>query len=343
MAYQTKGTQPVGGGVDAGPMRRIGRILAIGGFLSLTLLSFPSMTPWMIAAWLLVYSVLVMKGRPAWVPLALCLVVLVVRLVPRTPAMLTLGAVLLYLIAVRFHWRYMPARLLSWRPLMLVVPWLVWGAVFWEHEAIEDCGRPTFQGWKDTSVIVCIGDSLTDGMLPDRGYPDALSQMLPNPVINEGVSGIATRQALDMMPRVMKHGPAIVVIEVGGHDFLKGYSRASTKANLVRMIDLSREGGAEVILMEIPRGFMIDPFASLEREIAYEKDVQLVDDTWLRQIVLMSPIAPPGMWMPESSRLSDDGIHSNPKGSREIAERVAEAVGQLVAASAGTDAAGTGR
>lgn len=49
---------------------------------------------------------------------------------------------------------------------------------------------------------------------------------------------------------------------------------------------------------------------------------------WLRHIVLMSPAAPPGMWM-ESKQLSDDGIHSNPKGSRAIAQFAADALVQL--------------
>lgn len=73
---------------------------------------------------------------------------------------------------------------------------------------------------------------------------------------------------------------------------------------------------------------MIDPYASLEREIAYEFDLQLIDDRWLRHIVLMSPSAPPGMWM-KSKQLSDDGIHSNPRGSRAIAEFAADALLQL--------------
>ena len=77
--------------------------------------------------------------------------------------------------------------------------------------------------------------------------------------------------------------------------------------------------------MEIPRGFMFDPFASLEREIAYEQDVQLVADTAIRQLVLWSPIAPPGMWFPDT-QLSDDGIHSNARGSKAMAEYVAEAL-----------------
>lgn len=61
--------------------------------------------------------------------------------------------------------------------------------------------------------------------------------------------------------------------------------------------------------------------ASSEGQIAYEQDVQRVSDTWLRQVVLMIPVAPPGRWLP-SIHLSDGGIHSNERGSRVIAERV---------------------
>jgi len=75
--------------------------------------------------------------------------------------------------------------------------------------------------------------------------------------------------------------------------------------------------------------------ASLDRrhhlvgQSAYEHDVELVADTWLRQIVLMSPIAPPGMWLPKSVQLSDDGIHSNHRGSGRIAACVTDALRRI--------------
>ncbi|MCM2375008.1 GDSL-type esterase/lipase family protein [Aporhodopirellula aestuarii] len=309
--------------------RQILRMLVISSVIAFSLLSFPSVLPWMIAGWLIVYTFLAVRDRPAWVPLTICLTILLIRLVPRTPAMLALGVVFAAVAWMRFRDRHQPTMHAKWTIPLILVPWFAWGAMYWEHQSIITCNRPHFQFFDSSSPIVCVGDSLTDGMRPDLGYPDALDKMLDNPVINEGFSGIATRQGLDLMPRVLKHKPAVVVIELGGHDFLKGHSRASTKANLIKMIDVCRESGAEVILMEIPRGFMFDPFASLEREIAYEKDVQLIGDTWLREIVLMSPIAPPGMWLPASVRLSDDGIHSNPRGSRKIAERVAKAIAML--------------
>ena len=70
---------------------------------------------------------------------------------------------------------------------------------------------------------------------------------------------------------------------------------------------------------------MVDPFFSVDRVVAYEANVELLDDRWLRHVILMSPIAPPGRWMPES-HLSDDGIHSNRRGSRSIAKKVQGAI-----------------
>ncbi|WP_201767181.1 hypothetical protein [Rhodopirellula sallentina] len=68
---------------------RILRTLVIGFAIALSLLVFPSVLPWMIAGWLGVFTVAACRGRVTWVPLAICLAVLVVRLVPHTPAMLS--------------------------------------------------------------------------------------------------------------------------------------------------------------------------------------------------------------------------------------------------------------
>ena len=43
--------------------------------------------------------------------------------------------------------------------------------------------------------------------------------------------------------------------------------------------------GAGVALTEIPRGFMSDPFWGLEKEIAHEKDLELISDSGIRHTV----------------------------------------------------------
>ncbi|QDV83499.1 Acyl-CoA thioesterase I precursor [Stieleria magnilauensis] len=310
-----------------GIFHRIFRTIGICLAIAASLLCFPHWLPWMIACWILWHAVVVYRGSPGYWPLFACTLILAIRLVPRTPAMLLLALSMVMLGIWRFRLRSQstPARgLLQTSPVALLV--LMWAWMWVEYRRSATCDHEL--AFHPGRPIVCIGDSLTQGMIPDRGYPGQLEQRIRVPVINLGASGIATGPAIGILERSMVHHPQAVIIELGGHDFLRWHSRASTKANLMKMIQLCRANDCEPVLMEIPRGFMIDPYASLERELAYEFDLQLIDDRWLRHVVLMSPAAPPGMWF-KDAQLSDDGIHSNPRGSGAIAEFVSDALVDL--------------
>jgi len=304
-----------------GLFKHVGSTLVV----AFSALVFPSVLPWMVGFWLLCFTVLASRQQPGWFPLLICLCILVAKLVPRTPALLLFMALLAIVTASRFQHRKLPGHSKRWL-ISVAILWMSWASVWLEWRSIENC-QSAFE-FQPGRPIVCIGDSLTDGMLPDHGYPDQLKAMVSVPVVNLGFSGISTSQGLGQLDRVLKKNPQVVVIELGGHDFLKGSSRQATKTNLSKMIRRCRSAGANVILMEIPRGFIFDPYASVEREIAYELDVQLVSDTWLRQIVLRGPAAPPGMWF-HKLRLSDDGIHSNQAGSQAIAKHVLRALETL--------------
>ena len=78
-----------------------------------------------------------------------------------------------------------------------------------------------------------------------------------------------------------------------------------------------------MLLCEVPRGFIFDPFFGLERELAREYDLDLVPDTMIRKLVLFSPYAPPGLWLPKNFRYSDDGLHPNAAGNRMLARQLA--------------------
>jgi len=215
---------------------------------------------------------------------------------------------------------------LAWGPSLAL--WIAWGLVTLQWHAIARSSRTVH--YDPSRSVVCVGDSLTSGLLPDPGYPDRLQKMIRSPVLNLGQSGITTRYGLVQLRRIadIQPPPQAVVIELGGHDFLKGKSRAATKENLKRAITACRALGAEVLLMEIPRGFMTDPYWGLEREIAHETDVELISDSAIRQLVLWSPIAPPGIWLPDS-HLSDDGLHTNARGSEFLARHVARALQRM--------------
>ena len=81
-----------------------------------------------------------------------------------------------------------------------------------------------------------------------------------------------------------------------------------------------------VILVEIPRGFISDPYDGLERELAAQYDLQLIDDSVIRNFVFNSPIIPPGMWLDRSQRYSDDGLHPNNLGNEYFAHVVSQSL-----------------
>lgn len=299
---------------------RIFRALAVCLAVSASLLCFPYWLPLMVAFWVAAYTLLIIRQRPAYAPLYICTGILLVRLVPHTPWMLFL-AFLMALLGAMNHRRSRPRRVSGIQFAVLALLWAAWGAMSWEYSTAASRGTPL--PLDPARPIVCVGDSLTEGMIPDRGYPGKLASMVSVPVINKGASGITTGTAIGIVERALEDHPQAVIIELGGHDFLRWHSRSHTKKNLAKLIVLCRRRGAEPILMEIPRGFIFDPYASLERELAYEYDLQLIDDRWLRRVILMGPAAPPGMWFP-NEQLSDDGIHSNPAGSEAIARFVAQ-------------------
>src|ERR1035441_441230 len=92
-------------------------------------------------------------------------------------------------------------------------------------------------------AIVCFGDSITAGFGLDAGqsFPDLLQQDLDGRairyrVVNLGVNGDTTQDGLARLPMALAEKPALVLLELGGNDGLRGIPLAITQANLARMI-----------------------------------------------------------------------------------------------------------
>jgi len=105
-------------------------------------------------------------------------------------------------------------------------------------------------------AIICFGDSVTYGTGAKKGmdYPSQLSGMIGMPVINEGVPGDTTSDALRRIDDVLKKNPRIVLITLGGNDLKNGVSKDIAFHNLVMIIEKIQEKGALVILggIDIP-------------------------------------------------------------------------------------------
>jgi acyl-CoA thioesterase-1 len=114
-------------------------------------------------------------------------------------------------------------------------------------------------------AILVVGDSISAGygLAADEGWVALLQGRLKSQgygyrVVNASVSGETTTGGLARLPRALSvHRPAIVILELGGNDGLRGLPLETSRANLERMIVLSREAGARVLLlgMKIPPNY----------------------------------------------------------------------------------------
>jgi acyl-CoA thioesterase-1 len=106
--------------------------------------------------------------------------------------------------------------------------------------------------------IVCFGDSLTAGYGTEAGqtYPDYLQKALEREsykyrVVNAGISGNTTKDGVERLPRVLALKPALVVVEFGGNDGLRGLRIADTRANLDSILSTLVASGTKVVIAGI--------------------------------------------------------------------------------------------
>ncbi|MDQ2833865.1 MAG: arylesterase [Acidobacteriota bacterium] len=107
-------------------------------------------------------------------------------------------------------------------------------------------------------LLVCFGDSLTAGYGADQGesYPDYLqadldAQGFNYRVVNEGISGNTTKDGILRLPTILALKPAVVVVEFGGNDGLRGLPIAESRANLDQIVRTLKASGTKVVLAGI--------------------------------------------------------------------------------------------
>lgn len=104
-----------------------------------------------------------------------------------------------------------------------------------------------------------LGDSLSAGygIRAEEGWVALLQRRLQEQgygyrVVNASVSGETSSGGAQRLPRALQlHKPAIVVLELGANDGLRGLPLATTRANLTRIVETSRRSGAKVLLVGI--------------------------------------------------------------------------------------------
>ena len=160
-------------------------------------------------------------------------------------------------------------------------------------------------------AVLVVGDSLSAayGIDLSDGWVALLQHRLSGQdyefrVINASVSGDTTSGGLARLPGALRrHQPALVIIELGGNDGLRGLPVNVMKANLDGMIAASREQGADVVLLgiHIPANYgprYAQKFHDVYLQLAREHDLPLVD-FFLEGVAL------------DRSLMQADGIHPN--------------------------------
>ena len=171
------------------------------------------------------------------------------------------------------------------------------------------------------SAIIAFGDSITAGFGAAKGedYPSKLSALANATIVNAGVSGDTTDSALERIESdVLTQNPRIVIVGLGGNDFLRGASMQSTETNLRTIIRKVHDSGAMVVLL----GFKFPSFSNygtMYERVADEEGCLFVPE------VLDGILTDPA--------LKSDEIHPNARGYALVAERVAGPLRKLIRAA----------
>lgn len=186
--------------------------------------------------------------------------------------------------------------------------------------AAAGCGRKEATGsaLPRDAVLLALGDSITHGTgaEPAAAYPAQLAALTGRRVVNGGVPGDTAAQALERLPALLaEHRPALVIVSLGGNDFLRRVAAADTEAALRKVVTLAREAGAQVLLVAVPQpsiGAALGTGLSdhpLYGRLADELALPLHAGGWSRVL--------------GDASLRSDQIHANAEGYRVFAEGLA--------------------
>ena len=166
--------------------------------------------------------------------------------------------------------------------------------------------------------IIAFGDSLVIGKGVAQGddFPSELSRLLGKPIINAGVVGDTTDDALKRIQTdVLDKEPRLVVILLGGGDILDGRSPIEAVSNLKVIIERVHESGASVILVGVQGGLFTDRLRDGLHKLVEETKVAYVPNI-LRGII-GNPL------------LLSDAVHPNKEGYKLMANRIFPALSAL--------------
>ncbi|RMX04329.1 arylesterase [Corticibacter populi] len=183
---------------------------------------------------------------------------------------------------------------------------------------LAGCGRskPRATPVSAGAVVLALGDSLTHGVgaAPRQDWPTLLAEATGWQVVNAGVSGNTSAQALARLPGLLQeYQPELVIVGIGGNDFLQRQSQQQTEANIRAICQQCQAAGAQVMLVAMPAlgllaaaGVLSDH--AMYARIASEQKLPLLGDAWSDILA--------------DERLRSDQVHANTRGYALFAQRL---------------------
>ena len=183
-------------------------------------------------------------------------------------------------------------------------------------------GEPAAKRAERRPLVLFLGDSLTAGygLAVDEAFPARVQELLaaegtPIHAVNAGVSGDTSTGGLERVNRLLRRKPAIVVVEFGANDGLRGQPVEGIATNLREIVRRAQGAGARVVVagMQLPPNYgpeYAEAFTAIYPAVAKATGATLLP-------FLLVDVA----GRPELNQA--DGIHPTAEGQRRVARTVA--------------------
>jgi acyl-CoA thioesterase-1 len=202
--------------------------------------------------------------------------------------------------------------------IVLVKPTILFSAIL-ALLCLAPAGSTSAAETDNRKVLLVVGDSISAGygLAPGLSYPSVMQRTLDNEkiawrVVNQGVSGDTTAGGAARIASGIKAKPAVVLLELGGNDGLRGLPLTTTRTNLEKMIVAYKTAGAQVVLagMSLPPNYgpdYIKGFEKLYKDLAVKHRIKLI------------PFLLQDMVTADLRYFQSDGIHPTEEGAKIVA------------------------
>lgn len=190
---------------------------------------------------------------------------------------------------------------------LLVIALLGYGVI-----ALGSCAKREIKNIDSQGTnIICFGNSITFGYgaMPDETYPSVLAKIIKIPVINAGIYGDTTIEAIKRIKSdVLDKEPLLVIIEFGGNDFLRKIPLVETSKGIEEMIRQIQSQGAMVAIADISTNVVMKDYGKELRRLS--KKYSTIFIPRLFRGILTNPT------------LKSDFIHPNSQGYKLMTLRI---------------------